>query len=115
MNQNKIRLQHILDAIASVEEYIQDLDENKFYQDLKTQDAVIRKFEIIGEAVKNVSQELKLKAPGIPWKKAADLRNSLIHEYFEVDLPSLWIAIQKDIPQIKVQVETLMSGIIKDK
>lgn len=113
MKQDEIYLQHIFDAISSIEDFISNLTENEFLKDLKTQYAVIRDFEIIGEAVKNVSYDLKIKSPKIPWKKAADLRNSLIHEYFDVDLPALWNTIQKDLPVLKRQIEELLEDVKK--
>jgi len=75
-----IYLQHILDAIAKIEEYLQGLDEEIFYQQTLVQDGVIRQLEIIGEAVKRLSDQLRDKYAHIPWQDIAGMRDKLIHE-----------------------------------
>ena len=78
-------LEDILTSMKRVEEYIEGLDFHKFKQDYKTVDAVIRNFEIIGEAAKRVDENIKDKYPNIPWKEMYYLRNRISHEYFGVD------------------------------
>ena len=104
----KILLEHIIDSILSIEEYTEKISKNDFKNDAKTQDAVIRKLEIIGEAVKNLPASFKNKNPEIPWKKIAGTRDVLIHEYFGVDVNMIWIVIKEDIPKLKKQIEKIL-------
>jgi uncharacterized protein with HEPN domain len=81
-----------------VQEYITDLDFQKFKWDYKTVDAVIRNFEIIGEATKNLPTELKEKYPNIPWEEMYRLRNRISHEYFGVDYEIIWDIATNHLP-----------------
>ena len=94
-------LLYISDIILSMErvqEYITDLDFQKFKWDYKTVDAVIRNFEIIGEATKNLPSELKEKYPNIPWEEMYRLRNRISHEYFGVDYEIIWDIATNHLP-----------------
>ena len=70
-------------------------------KDIQLQDSIIRRIEIIGDAVKNIPQEIKKKYLEIPWKEIAGMRDILVHEYFGIDLQLTWETVQKDIPQLK--------------
>lgn len=101
--QDKLRvpeyLQHIIEAIYLVETYVEDMDETGFLNDKKTQDAVIRNFEIIGEACNNVRKhhpEFIKRHEEIPWGVAYEMRNALAHGYFKVDLQVVWNTIHED-------------------
>jgi len=85
----QVFLAHITDAIACIRDYTKD-GESAFFADRKTQDAVIRNLEIIGEAVKQLPPELTARHPGIPWKDVAGMRDQLIHHYFGVNLKLVW-------------------------
>lgn len=85
----QVYLVHIRDAIRRIREYTAE-GEDVFYQDRKTQDAVIRNLEIIGEAVKKLPEELTARHPSVPWKDVAGMRDRLIRHYFGVDLKLVW-------------------------
>ena len=82
---------------------------DQFMSSPMEQDAVIRNFEILGEASKRVSKELKEKTPNIPWKKIGGLRDVLIHDYDVIDLEEVWKIVQQNIPGLKKSVEILIS------
>ena len=82
----KVFLVHILESIQLIEEYSKNVTAAKFHKNRAVQDAIIRRLEIIGEAVKNLPVSFKTKCPDVPWKQMAGMRDVLIHEYFDVDL-----------------------------
>ncbi len=90
--------------MARVQEYIQGLDFQNFKWDYKTVDAVIRNFEIIGEASKNLPQKLKNKYTHIPWEEMYSLRNRISHEYFGIDYEILWDIATKHLPQNQADI-----------
>jgi uncharacterized protein with HEPN domain len=99
-----VYLHHILDAIAKVERYIQDVDYETFTGDSLIQDGVIRQTEIIGEAVRRLSRSLRAKYSHIPWEDIAGMRDKLIHDYFGVDLETVWLTALQDLPVLKAEV-----------
>lgn len=105
----KIFLQHILESILDIESYSRKLTKEKFFKKKETQDAIIRKIEIIGEAVKNLPIEFQRKHSKIDWRQIAGMRDMPIHEYFGVSLNVVWQTVKKDIPKLKKQVEELES------
>ena len=100
----KIFLEHILESINLVEEYVKDKDKSDFLKSIQLQDSVIRRIEIIGEAIKNVPNIFKEKYPQIPWKQITGMRDILIHQYFGVDLNLTWEVIIKEMPKLKKEI-----------
>jgi len=104
----KLYLQDIWESIIAIEEYIHELSEDAFYSDRQVQDAVIRRLEIIGEAVKNIDEDFRNKYPQIPWKKIAGMRDIIAHEYFGVRLDRIWDTVRKDLPDLKNKIRIIM-------
>lgn len=98
----------ILKAMQLIQEFIKDTDKSAFERDLKTQSAVIRQLEIIGEATKRLSDEFRDKHPDIPWRKMAGMRDILIHAYDHVDVQEVWNASMITIPELIPKIETLL-------
>jgi uncharacterized protein with HEPN domain len=99
-------LTHIAEAIEAVSEFTAE-GRQAFFVDRKTQSAVIRQIEIIGEAVKRLSPELTASAAEVPWRLIAGTRDRLIHGYFQVDLEAVWAMVSQDLPFLKARVQTL--------
>ena len=104
-------LEDILEAVQRILTYSQDLHHEDFLKDQKTQDAVIRNLEVIGEATKNISANLKQQYPQLPWREMAAVRDRLIHHYFGVNIEIVWEIVQQDLPQILPQLVQLLSEI----
>lgn len=103
-----VYLQHILDAIAKAETYIQGVDEVMFNQNTLIQDGVIRQIEIIGEATKRLSSEMRSHYAHIPWEDIAGMRDKLIHDYFGVDIEKVWLTAKDDLPILKIEVMKIL-------
>ena len=109
MRNYRLYLQDILSAIRAIEKFVKGMEFEKFERDDKTSSAVIRKLEVIGEAVKNIPEGFKRKYPEIPWKEMAGMRDKLIHFYFGIDYNLVWQTVKQRVPQIK----PLLSKIVK--
>lgn len=109
----KIYLEHIIESIDVIEKYAKGQTLDSFLHAPKDQDAIIRRIEIIGEAVKNLAEDFKGKYPDVPWQDAADMRNILIHEYFVVDVKTVWDTVNNDLPKLKQQIQKILKKLLK--
>ncbi|MFA7326998.1 MAG: DUF86 domain-containing protein [Candidatus Kapaibacterium sp.] len=101
---DKARLQHILDAISEIEDYIDDVDFQDFETNSMMRNASIRQLEIIGEASSRLSKELKLENPTVNWKDIIGFRNIIIHQYFGIDEKIVWDILKNDLQLLKKQI-----------
>ena len=109
MKDDRVYLQHIRDALQDIAAYCGS-DHGAFLDDRMRRDATLRKLEVIGQAVKNLSEDTKSRQPEIPWKQIAGMRDKVIHDYFGVNLEIVWAVVQKELPKLRVAVE----GLLKD-
>jgi uncharacterized protein with HEPN domain len=101
---------HALDAIDQIADYTAD-GRDHFFADRKTQDAVIRNIEVIGQAVKGIAEQTRALEPDVPWRQIAGMRDKLIHEYFGVDLALVWDVVERDLPSIRPRLASLLERI----
>ena len=110
----RLYLDDIVEAVQRIEEYSPHPDYESFKQDRKAVDAIVRNFEIIGEAVNKIPSALRIKYPDIPWTEMMGMRNKLIHEYFGVDTQILWKTVKENVPQLKPQVRKMLQDLEQD-
>jgi uncharacterized protein with HEPN domain len=113
IDRDALFLQHMLEAISDIESFISTGGRHGFMADRKTQSAVLRQLEILGEAVKNLSPALVANQPTVPWRQIAGTQARLIHAYFKVDLDAVWAMIEQDLPALREAVARIVAGIPK--
>ena len=101
-------LSDICEAIHRIMTYSTGMSYESFVADAKTQDAVLRNLEILGEATKNLSTQLRTEYPDIPWKNMAETRDRLIHHYFGVNLDIVWQIVAFELPQVASQLQAII-------
>jgi uncharacterized protein with HEPN domain len=108
MKSEKVYLLHIRDSIALILKYTKGLSEQEFYDNSLVKDAVVRNFEIIGEASKRVSKEFRSSYPHVPWAKMAGMRDKLIHDYVEVNMQMVWDVVREILPGLKDDIDQIL-------
>lgn len=103
-----IFLEHIIDAIQQIEEYIYEISYEIFCQNRMINDAVQKELENIGEACRNLTDDFREKHSNIPWSEIIGMRNKISHQYFSVDLRTVWDTIKNDLPLLKVWVNVIL-------
>ncbi len=106
----RLQLDDILSAIAKIKRYVEGMDYDLFRGDGKTQDAVVRNLEVIGEAARALPEEVKASASGVDWRKLIGLRNVLIHEYFGISLPIVWDIVANRLDELEAACRRMMDG-----
>ena len=113
-NKNLFRLEHIRDCIEKIEHLAQKLyNQENFEKNWVEQDAIIRNLEVIGEASKNISDDLKQNYPDVSWREMRGMRNFVTHQYFGVELSDIWSTVVADIPLLKTQIQGIIDDIEK--
>ena len=113
MRNHSLYLSDILKAFEAIESFVEGQSFEDFKKDDKTSSAVIRKFEIIGEATKQVPESVKQKYPAVPWKEMAGMRDKLIHFYFGVNYELLWQTINNRVSEIKPVICQILQDLTK--
>jgi uncharacterized protein with HEPN domain len=105
-----VYLQDILESIEHIQKFLDGVSEDEFYENVEKQDAVLRRLEIIGEAVKHLPEEIRENHPDIPWRQIAGMRDIIIHEYFGITLDMVWVVATEDILDLKSKVEEIIES-----
>jgi len=105
-----VYLQDILESIGHIQRFLEGVSEDEFYKKVEKQDAVLRRLEIIGEAVKHLPEEIREDHPDIPWRQIAGMRDIIIHEYFGITLEMVWVVATEDILDLKAKVEEIIES-----
>lgn len=112
---DSVYLSHILNSIERIEEYTEGMGKEDFSSSNLVQDGTIRQIEIIGEATKSLSKDLREKNPQVPWSDIAGMRDRLIHHYFGINLEDVWHTVKVDIPTLKDEILMILDALETEK
>lgn len=104
---SKLYLQDIIDCIVLIEQYLEEKTKEDLFTDQQLQDAVLRRLEIIGEASRQLSDEVKNDHPEVPWRDIINMRNIFVHGYFGIDIDLVWRELHEDLAKLKNQIEAI--------
>lgn len=104
-------LEDILECIEKIQQYVHGLSEKEFEENSEKQDAVIRRIEIIGEAVKNISTNTRSQYSFVKWREMAGMRDVVIHQYFGVTIGLVWRVAISDLPKLKPEIEAIIHNL----
>jgi len=107
----RLYLTHILESADLVASYVRELDLVAFADDQQLQDAVVRRIEIIGEAVKNLPPDVRELNPDVPWKRIAGMRDKVIHDYMGVDVELVWTVAETLMPELRSAVSRILDDL----
>ncbi|HIH44671.1 MAG TPA: DUF86 domain-containing protein [Candidatus Methanoperedenaceae archaeon] len=107
----RLFIKDILDSIDRIEKFVGDMDFEEFVEDDKTSTAVVKKIEIIGEAIKNIPKDVKERYGYIPWRDIVRMRNKITHDYFGIDYEIVWNVVKEKLPGLRAQVEQVLKDI----
>lgn len=108
MKDARVFLTHILESAEAIQAYVGGMTKRDFLSSREKQDAVVRRFEIIGEATKRLSVETKARDAAVPWRDIAGMRDRLIHEYFAIDMEFVWKTAKHDLPSFIKRIRKLL-------
>lgn len=111
MRDPALYLKDILESIELIEQFVTGMELEDFKKDIKTSDAVIKRFENIGEATKNIPDDIKTKYPEVPWKEMAGMRDKLVHFYFGVKHELVWAAVKNRLLSIKPLIKKILGDL----
>jgi uncharacterized protein with HEPN domain len=104
----RLYLDDILESCSKIRQFTRGMSFQEFERDVKTQDAVIRNFEVIGEPANRLPEDVKARCSRVEWAKIIGFRNILVHEYFGVKLETVWTAIQEKIPILEEEARSVL-------
>ncbi|AFH38438.1 HepT-like ribonuclease domain-containing protein [Thermus thermophilus] len=105
----RLLLQDMLESLEKIERYTAGLTFERFAQDDRTVDAVVRNLEVIGEAARQIPSEVRERYPEVPWRRVIGLRNVVVHEYFAVDVEIVWTVVRQSLPELKEALRRMMA------